>query len=167
MHLSLGRTGHMDLKDFWAPLRNQPDRYLIANFLLFAISALAMLPAIGGGVILYLYEPSTIWIVASVLILISCLLSWIIGLNFNMVFYVLLDHEELRVMEAFRYTKNMMRSHKRRYLYMQLSFIGMYLLGILSMGIGFFWINPYVTQTTTLLYLNIQGDLESTVNYYA
>ena len=167
MHLSLARSGQMDIKDFWAPLRNQPDRYIIANFLLFGFELLALLPVAGGCAILYFNTPSGIWIVAAILILLGALLSYLVTLNFSFVFYVLLDHEELSIIEAFRYTYKMMRSHKRRLFYLDLSFIGMYFLGILSMGIGLFWIEPYISQTTVLLYLNIQGELESTVNYYA
>lgn len=167
MQLSLARTGQINLKDFLAPLRNQPDRYIISNFILFGLELLALLPAIGGGVIIYLNEPSGIWAIALVLILIGFVLTYLVTLNFKFLFYVLLDHEELSVIEAFRYTHKIMHSHRRRLFYMELSFVGMYLLGLLSMGIGLFWVEPYMGQTTVLLYLNIEGELESTINFYA
>jgi uncharacterized membrane protein len=157
----------MNIKDFIAPFRNQPDRYIISNFLLFGIELVASIPAIGGVALIYFFDPSPLWILSIVLILISLVLLIIIMINFKFVFYLLLDDEELSIKDAFHQTYQMMHSHRGRLLYMELSFMGMYLLGILSLGIGLFWIEPYINQTTVLLYLNIRGELESTVNYYA
>ena len=49
-----------------------------------------------------------------------------------------------------------MEGNKLRLLYLQLSFIGFYLLAVLSCGIGLLWLMPYMQQTTVSFYLDVQ-----------
>lgn len=49
-----------------------------------------------------------------------------------------------------------MKGRKLRYFLLQLSFIGWWLLGILTLGLGFLWIIPYMLQTNTQFYLNLK-----------
>lgn len=65
------------------------------------------------------------------------------------------------MLQALRYTRNMMHTHRRRFLYLQLSFLGMFLLAGLSFGIGLLWVQPYLVQTTTLFYLDLKGELNT------
>ena len=43
---------------------------------------------------------------------------------------------------------------------MQLSFLPVVLLVIISFGTAIFWVQPYMTQTTTLFYLDVKGELD-------
>ena len=52
-----------------------------------------------------------------------------------------------------------MKGHKGRLFYIVLSFLGMDILVLLSLGIGSLWIMPYQSQTYTLFYLDITGQL--------
>ena len=46
----------------------------------------------------------------------------------------------------------MMQGHKWRLFVLDLSFIGWFLLGILSLGIGFLWIEPFFYATHVKFY---------------
>jgi uncharacterized membrane protein len=72
----------------------------------------------------------------------------------------MLDDENLTIVEAFRKCQETMKGNKRRYLYMLFSFIGMLLLVILSFGVAILWVQPYMNQTITLLYLDVTGQLD-------
>jgi uncharacterized membrane protein len=50
-----------------------------------------------------------------------------------------------------------MKGNKWRYFLLALSFLGWILLGILSLGIGFFWIIPYIETTTAAFYYDIKA----------
>ena len=52
-----------------------------------------------------------------------------------------------------------MKGNRGRLLYIAFSFIGMALLGLLSFGIGFLWIYPYISQTIAVFYRNIIGEV--------
>ena len=71
----------------------------------------------------------------------------------------MIDDENLSMVNALKYTKHMITTHRKRYLYMQLSFLGMLLLVGLSFGLGILWVQPYMVQTTTVFYLDVKGEL--------
>ncbi len=161
MHLSLARNGKADFKDYFSLLKNQPDRYILANLILFGISLICLIPTFASLAILYLSESLTMILPAFVLNIISLILVTYTTLSYNLVFYILLDNPDITIVSALKATRKMMKRHKRRYLYMQLSFLGLLLLNVLSFGIGIFWTEPYMTQTTTLFYLDTKGELDS------
>ena len=49
-----------------------------------------------------------------------------------------------------------MEGNKLRLLYLQLIFLGFYLLAVLSCGIGLLWLMPYMQQTMVSFYLDVQ-----------
>ena len=51
--------------------------------------------------------------------------------------------EDISTLEAMKLSKELMRGNKWRLFCLRFSFIGWYLLGVCSLGIGFIWIIPY------------------------
>ena len=50
-----------------------------------------------------------------------------------------------------------MKGNKWRFFVMYLSFIGWFFVGILTIGIGLFWIAPYIYTTMAAFYEDIKG----------
>ena len=71
--------------------------------------------------------------------------------------FVLVDNPELPCYEAIKRSQELMKGNKWRYFLLALSFLGWILLGILSLGIGFFWIIPYIETTTAAFYYDIKA----------
>ncbi len=161
MHLSLARTGKQELMDLFEPVKNQPDRYILANFILFGITLVSMLPAFAGFAIVYFYETIP-WLMTALLLgIIGMVLSMYVSLTYNLVFYVMLDNPDMSPVAALKATRQLITTHRKRYLYMQLSFLGLILLAGISFGIGMLWVEPYMTQTVTLFYLDIKDELDA------
>ncbi|WP_208422719.1 DUF975 family protein [Latilactobacillus fragifolii] len=55
-------------------------------------------------------------------------------------------------------SRALMNGHKFRFFVLQLSFLGWDILAILSLGIGFFWLNPYKNATYMAFYKDLAGD---------
>lgn len=51
-----------------------------------------------------------------------------------------------------------MDGHKMDLFIFDLSFIGWWLLGIISCGIGLLWVNPYYRQAKANFYRNLAGE---------
>lgn len=68
----------------------------------------------------------------------------ILAFAYSMVPYLLVKHPELSATETLKASRMMMKGHKFDYFYLALSFIGWLLLGILTLGIGYFWLIPYM-----------------------
>lgn len=159
LHLKLARSGEMHLSEVFIPVRYHANQFILTELILFGISLITLLPMFGG--IFLVYTDGTIqdYILALVAAIISMIMGLYISLTFDLVYFVMIDNENLSMLQALKYTKNMVKTHRRRYLYMQASFLGMLLLVVLSFGIGILWVEPYMAQTTTLFYLDVKGEL--------
>ncbi|MFW7420050.1 DUF975 family protein [Vagococcus fluvialis] len=73
----------------------------------------------------------------------------------------LATHKDVRGMGATSFiseSRDLMHGHKGRLFWLDVSFIGWYLLGFLTLGIGLLWINPYVTTTKAAFYNDLAKD---------
>lgn len=75
--------------------------------------------------------------------------------RYSMAFWLLAENPELGVCQAVNMSKYMMSGHKARLFWTDLSFIGWLLLGGLTMGLGYLFINPYKVSTHAAFYLDL------------
>ncbi|MFC7441952.1 DUF975 family protein [Laceyella putida] len=80
--------------------------------------------------------------------------------SYSMTYYLINDDPNLSIHQAITKSRQMMDGHKWKYFVLQLSFIGWALLGILTLGIGFLWIAPYMSATSAQFYLNLRNQAE-------
>ncbi len=76
----------------------------------------------------------------------------IAAISYSMTFFILADNPHMKPMEAIDKSKEMMEGHKLQYFYLLLSFIGWFLLCILTLGIGFIWLLPYIQISASKFY---------------
>ena len=50
----------------------------------------------------------------------------------------------------------MMNGHKVEYFYLCLTFIGWYLLALLTLGVGLLWLGPYFQTTKAVFYQRLK-----------
>jgi len=82
----------------------------------------------------------------------------IMSYSYSMAPYILLEHPELRPMEAIRASQRLMDDRKWRCFCLDLSFIGWHLLNALTLGIGSLWLNPYIRTSKAAFYRQIQRE---------
>ena len=159
LHLRLARTGKIYLAELFYPLRHDANRLIFSEIALWGLRLIGLAPIIGALAIVHFYSTSNMYLLALGLGILGCLLTIFIEVTFGMTYFVLIDGEELSVMEALKATTKLIKGNKGRYFYMLLSFIGMYFLAVLTLGIGLLWVQPYVMHTTTLFYLDVKSEL--------
>lgn len=71
--------------------------------------------------------------------------------------YILLENPEMPVMDAIRRSKEMMDGNKGRLFCLDISFIGWWLLCILTCGLGLLWLRPYMCAASAAFYNEISG----------
>ena len=86
------------------------------------------------------------------------------AISYSQTFYILSDDTSIGSEEAIQKSMQMMDGHKLQYFLLGLSFIGWMLLCLLTLGIGFLWLIPYIQVTYAKFYLNLkeQSNLEIT-----
>ena len=75
--------------------------------------------------------------------------------------YILVDKRELSANQAIDLSKEMMKGHKFDLFWLSLSFIGWILLSILTLGIGLFWLMPYITTSMGAFYEDVKAEYET------
>ena len=72
--------------------------------------------------------------------------------------YILDENPELGASEAIHRSRMMMKTHKFDLFWLYLSFIGWWLLCILTCGIGFLWLEPYFQTAKAAFYEEVKAD---------
>lgn len=77
--------------------------------------------------------------------------------------FILKDNPELKFNGAIEKSMDMMRGYKWKLFCLYLSFIGWALLCILTLGIGYLWLAPYMSQSFAHFYLEVKAEYESRI----
>lgn len=102
------------------------------------------------------------WLIAALLALIAGYAIYIpIGLALDISYYLLLDFPDKGAIKIIRSSFRAIKGHRRRFFLLQCSFIPLYLLCELTLGIGFLWLTPYIHMTLVLFYLDMMNPAEA------
>ncbi|KFN01388.1 DUF975 family protein [Bacillus clarus] len=78
--------------------------------------------------------------------------------SYAMTYFILNEHPEYSANQAITESRRMMNGHKMEYFVICLSFIGWFLLSLITLGIGFLWLAPYFYTTKAAFYEEISED---------
>ena len=107
----------------------------------------------GNGIILYILI-SIFTFLWSLLLFIPGIIK---GLSYSMAPYILIENEYyISPMDAIKESQRIMEGHKMELFILSLSFIGWYLLGIVTCGLAMFYVEPYVNMTFVNFYNEIK-----------
>jgi len=80
----------------------------------------------------------------------------IAGLSYSMTFFILSENPKVTASEAIGMSKEMMMGHKTELAMLALSFIGWFLLGIITCGIAFLWVGSYYYTSLAIFYQELK-----------
>ena len=81
----------------------------------------------------------------------------IAAIAYSQTFYILAEDDAIGSMDALKKSKEMMDGYKWKYFCLGLRFIGWALLCILTLGIGFLWLSPYIQISYAKFYEDIKA----------
>ena len=76
--------------------------------------------------------------------------------SYSMTFYILAEDKSISALEAIKKSKQMMIGNKWKLLCLSFRFFGWVLLSILTLGIGFIWVAPYMSISFATFYDDIK-----------
>ena len=88
-------------------------------------------------------------------LIVSLFLILKLTLDYSQIFLLYLDNPYLSCKEIMHQEQNLMKGNRIRYFYLLVSFVGIALLGVVSLGIGFLWITPYMSMTEVEFYRDL------------
>lgn len=80
----------------------------------------------------------------------------IAAIKYSMAYYILNDNPEIGGLEAIRRSTEMMNGHKMRFFQFWLSFLGWFILGIATFGLGMIYAVPYYRAAKANFYLDLK-----------
>ncbi|MCR4590958.1 MAG: DUF975 family protein [Lachnospiraceae bacterium] len=81
----------------------------------------------------------------------------IIALKVSMTYFLYYENPEMKAGDLVRTSIRMMRGHNLRLFKLYFSYIGYYLLGLLSCGLALLWVSPNFTAATALFYADLRS----------
>jgi len=123
--------------------------YLLMVLLILLRALLLLIP-----ICIYYFFPNLFIVIP--LALLFGIPAIIAALSYSMTFYILADDESVLAMEAIDKSKAMMYGYKLKFLFLGLRFLGWALLCILTLGIGFLWLIPWMNVTIAKFYDDIK-----------
>ena len=77
--------------------------------------------------------------------------------SYAMTYYILVDDTKIGATDAVKKSKEMMKGNKMKLFYLSCRFIGWALLSLITLGIGFLWLIPYMQLSFANFYEDIKG----------
>lgn len=76
----------------------------------------------------------------------------------------MVDNPGISGLEAIRRSKVMMKGHKGKLFYLWLSFLGWFIFGVFTLGLGFLYVAPYYEATKASFYEDLKKYREVSVS---
>jgi len=78
------------------------------------------------------------------------------AIAYSQVTYIIAENPDKDIMSALKESEKMMNGYKMEYFVMQLSFIGWFLLTVITFGVAGLYVLPYYSTTIALLYRKLK-----------
>ena len=104
------------------------------------------------------YDAVTMAILCIVLMIVGMCIYIPLALGLSQSYYLLLDFPQYSATELLKLSLHIMKGHKWEFFCLQLSFLPMGFLCMLSFGIGTLWLVPYMNMTQTLYFLYLMQE---------
>lgn len=154
LKVSCGRP--VTVSDVFYGFKMSPDKALLIQIYLSAWIYISMLPMTICSYLVLVYPHNTVLLIvyplASILYLV---VSVMISLIYAQAFYLLHDFPDYSVKQLLSMSRQLMKGSKGRFFYLLVSFLPLMLLGLLSCGIAFLWLIPYMNATCTEFFLDL------------
>ncbi len=182
MFLSASREQPFTWKMMFDEFKNQPDRILILQLILSAISLVCTAPGyilifianhklaqqdipniLSGNAIEHVTPELMVifllMILGILLIGIGLIPSYYFKVIFSQSMFLMAEHPNMGAIAALKESKRLMHKNKMRYFILILSFIPLHLLCYMTCNFGTFFLYPFIGMTNAFFYRNIIGEI--------
>lgn len=160
IHLNLSRGKKAKVSDVFRFFTMHPDRIILSELIMSCVYLAVALPAIVCTMAVLSISVSVFSVLAVVMVWILTLIPFcMLSLSYELVYYLLIERPNAPIKDILAESRRFMHGNKARKFYINLSFLGMISLSVLSFGIGLLWVTPYISQTNAQFYRNVTGEI--------
>lgn len=154
-YLKIACNQPVSVSDVFFGFKLYPDKALLIQLVLSAASYICTAPALIFQTLYFKSGSAAFVLTMSASLIIGSAVLIFVSLLFSQAFYLLQDFPGYSSKELLRMSRQIMKGHKGRLFYIELSFVPLFLLGILSCCIAFLWIIPYMNATLANFYMDL------------
>ncbi len=158
-HFLLSTNGQGNISDLFFAYKNYLGNVVLILFLqmlyIYLWTLLSMLVLAIIAIILGTLFNSPYF---ALIMLLAIIPMWIKTYQYSMIPYIVAENPAIERKRAFEITKAMTKGNKLRIFLFGLSFIGWILLCLLTLGIGYLFLAPYIYASYTQLYIDLRDN---------
>lgn len=98
---------------------------------------------------------ASLFLLYTILYVVGTAVTVFVRLLLSQAYYLMLDFPEYTAPQLIKMSIRLMKGHKGRLFYIQLSFFPLLMLSMFSCGIGILWLLPYIDATSANFYLDL------------
>lgn len=159
--LSIACGGQPITKDLFYGFKNDSKKFLVVS----AAVVLCQSLCLGPGQRLsqhFLNTRDGKWVLPALIATVVGTCIYVpVSLGISLSFYLTLDFPQNSGRETLKLCWRLMKGNRKRLFLLELSFLPLMLLCILSFGIGFLWLQPYMQMCYTYFFLDLMNPREA------
>lgn len=158
MTMRIARGEQAYVRDLLFAFRNRPDRFIPVFIIRELVFFICLLPSYALMFISVSYS-NLLWLNLAriILTLFGVMVGLLITAFFSFTELILIEDSSIRGSEGLKLSRDMLRGHIGQLIYIMISFIGYYILSIISFNIGFLWTIPYSLETLVQYYYDLKA----------
>lgn len=145
------------VSDLFIAFRTEPQKFLVLSAVITLIQAVCLYPYqyLAQGYLNNKEESSLLYVLLAFVIGMCIYIP--VSLSFSLSFFFALDFPDKSAKEVLNLCFHKMKGQRMRLFLLDLSFLPLMLLCILSFGIGFLWLEPYMQMAYTHFFLDLMN----------
>lgn len=159
------KLGFSNFKKSWSIAWNRFLVMIVPTLIIFAIVfALSFYSVVSSGLmstsysVKYASTNNLAILIIALIAIIACLVwSMVKRYSVELAEYISYDEPEISGKEAVKKSQEMMQGNKGNLFVLEISFIGWSILAVLTFGIGFLWLAPYIQVSKTCFYEELKN----------
>ena len=157
LYLNISCGGNIRVSDVFYGFTHHPDRAILIQLLQLLLMLAAYVPLFVVLGLWMVIDSIYMLIPVAVTFCFGLIVSVIISLMYSQSYFVMLDFPDFTALQCLRFSRKIMKGSKARRFYLDMSFIPLYLLGLLTCCIGLLFVIPYVNTTYSNFYLELMS----------
>jgi len=159
MCLTTLRDGEIKASDVFYAIKRNPDKVIILSLIKALLSFVFAIPV---NVMAYmsdnLNESAILSIVYVIFLILSYAFDVVVAVMLSQSVFAYIDNPDGTVISYLETSLALMKNNAGRYIILYVSFIPLNLLALLTMGIMYLWVLPYMWTTFALFYMELKGE---------
>lgn len=157
IYLNISDNERAKMADLLYGFKNKPHKFIGLSFIIFLLVIVWSIPYY----VVLAVATITDFIPVMVVLLIITYLLLLVGVMITSLYvsqamFIFVEEPDKGVFQCIRESAELMKGNKGSLFYINLSFMGLLILGYFSLGIAYLWITPYMYATLTEYYKELK-----------